>query len=575
MAQGCRVVGDSALLRSFGAGRTSPEMVGTFAAAGRRRRLQVLELLRREHEDDGGVDGAISALLGAWLGALAEGSHLATEVLDDPFVGIWSEGVVRGERELAELGAIERLLSPGLPGDEPFEVEVDLAERDGRLYLPRCGGTLTLTGGTATIRARRGSLSVTGSDGGARFGDSAGTEGENVEWTPVHRIISTVDGCELAVVLSNDDPAAGAVGPSVTLTLTTEDRRRWGTMLDRAWELIVRRHPEHVAGVQVAAAVIVPQHSPDLNRHVSSSSADGLGVIGISFTEDVPTLALGIVHETRHSLLSAAMTGVELHHPDETPRFYAGWRADARPVGALLQGACAFSAVTAFWRVEQAAAASGPVRRRFSLELEHWYRQTLVALDQLESSGLMTPAGDAFIAGMRELTGEATEVDSMVARAVDDLIAEHRLMWRRRCRGWIDPEVQTLTTLGSAWNQRFFSDRDSGGVDPLDQALTGPDCADAADRCCRSLAQGDPDRQTADAFRFARAMEHLGFGRAAAVLLEWVASTEHPNARRLIKGSLAVSAARGEWPSVADELMESLDHGEADAPLASVAGDAR
>lgn len=553
------------ILWLLGAGRLTSEAAEELLARDQRRRVQVLELLWREHQEAAGAVGIVANLLRWWLDHLGRGGHDSIAILQDPFVGIWGESVLRGDRALDDVGAVARLLAPLCGVDKPVEVSVSLV--NGRLHLPRWGGSLLVGGTEASLRADGRSLQVTGAFGTTVLAGTSVRSSGGMTWIPAREVCCTAAGVELRVALSNDDPASAVVGPSPPLDLGVDDERRWSHLLGLAWRAIVDRHRHYVPAVQAAARIIVPQHSPDPDRHVSSSNADGLGVIGISFTEDIPTLAVAIVHESRHSLLSAAMHEVDLHKPDLTPRFYAGWRSDPRPIEALLQGACAFSAVTDFWRTERESAAEDRLRLRSSLELERWYRHTKDAIAQLQTSGLLTAEGQVFVSGLEDLVGGATNVDPIVAVAIDDAIAESRVMWLRRSAGLDAPEGDMPTSVVAAWSHRFFGH----GLRPsvisvIDWELTGPDSTRALKLAWDSLrapeGPGGPDGGIAAVLRLARAFAHLGEHRVAAALQSEIGSQPDPVARVLLDGSFDGWASAGSWSSVSTGIERALEASE-------------
>jgi hypothetical protein len=213
-----------------------------------------------------------------------------------------------------------------------------------------------------------------------------------------------------------------------------------------------------------------------------------------------------MVHETRHNLLSAALAEADLHDDDDSPTFYAGWRDDPRPVGALMQGACAFAAVTDFWRREHDLSDDGRSRRRSALEVTRWWAFTTDAIDQLATSDHVTPLGQAFLDGLRDLVGVRPKVEPLVAAAGSDLIAEHRTAWHaaRAAAEPEDPAPFVGTTLADAWNQRLFAVSPRRHIDVVDLALVADDPAAATEVAAKALLQ-DPDDPAA-LFRFARAL---------------------------------------------------------------------
>lgn len=493
------------LMYSLGAGCIDADDVRVLSSAVQRRRVRVLEVIRREAVAAG---HPVAELIHSWFRSFGAGRATAAAI-DDPFLGIWAEAVLRRERSLDEPGAASRFVDPSLDIEGRLNLEVSSA--DGVLHLPRCRGYLDLAGDrSARVSVSAGVVEVRSRLGTAVLSAEGVTTDGVIAWHPSREVRFEAGGLVLDIKLGSRDPAARAVGPSQPLELDEHELAAWTSELGRAWEHLARHHGAAALAVGTATSVVVPQEGHDDTRHVSSSNSDGFGVIGLSFTEDLPTLAVGLVHETRHNLLSAALTAVELHDDDDTASFYAGWRDDPRPVGALLQGACAFAAVTDFWRREHDLNDDGRVRRRSALEAIRWWSFTRDAVDQLRSSNQLTSLGLSFLDGLQDLLGAEPKVEALVTAAGSDLIAEHRTAWlaARAVASSDDTKPFAGTTLADAWNQRLFEAPPRGQVDVVDLALAGDDPAAAAEMAAEALLAHPED--PAALFRFARALDRSG-----------------------------------------------------------------
>jgi HEXXH motif-containing protein len=490
---------------ALGAGSIDADDVRTLAGFVQRRRVRVLEVVRREAAVAG---SPIAELIHATFQTIAAGLS-ATTAIDDPFLGIWAEAVLRGERSIDEPGASTRLVALAL--DIDGQVDVDVVAPEGFLHLPRCGGHLDLAGHrSASVSVSAGLVEVRSGAGAAMLTPEGVTTDGAIVWHPSRAVRFDAGDLALKIQLGSRDPAATAVGPSRPLDLDEDDFATWTSQLGRAWGHLANHHPSAALAVAAATSVVVPQEGDDDTRHVSSSNSDGFGAIGLSFTEDLPTLAVGMVHETRHNLLSAALAEAALHDGDNSATFYAGWRDDPRPVGALMQGACAFAAVTDFWRREHDLNDNALARRRSALEVTRWWAFTRDAIEQLRKSDHVTSLGQSFLDGLDDLVGAAPNVEPLVGAAGSDLIAEHRTAWHaaRASAGPADPAPFVGTTLADAWNQRLFAASPRKRIDVVDAALAGDDATAAADAASKALldAPGDP----AALFRFARALHRSG-----------------------------------------------------------------
>jgi HEXXH motif-containing protein len=488
-------------LYALGAGSIEADDVLALTGSVQRRRVRVLEVIRREAAAAG---SPASELIHATFQSIAAGRSTSTAI-NDPFLGIWAEAVLRGERSIDEPGAAGRLVDLGL--DIDGAVHLDITTLDGHLHLARCGGHLDLAGHrSASVAVSAGLVEVRSGAGAAVLTPEGVTTDGAIVWHPSRTVRFDAGDLALNIELGSRDPATTAVGPSRPLNLDEAGFATWTSALGRAWGHLASHHTSAALAVAAATSVVIPQEGHDDTRHVSSSNSDGFGAIGLSFTEDLPTLAVGMVHETRHNLLSAALAEADLHDDDDSPTFYAGWRDDPRPVGALMQGACAFAAVTDFWRREHDLSDDGRSRRRSALEVTRWWAFTTDAIDQLATSDHVTPLGQAFLDGLRDLVGVRPKVEPLVAAAGSDLIAEHRTAWHaaRAAAEPEDPAPFVGTTLADAWNQRLFAVSPRRHIDVVDLALVADDPAAATEVAAKALLQ-DPDDPAA-LFRFARAL---------------------------------------------------------------------
>lgn len=213
-------------------------------------------------------------------------------------------------------------------------------------------------------------------------------------------------GSGMTVRLETSDPARILVTPTATDAERVEVDA-WDVLLRGAWQLLVERHRRWVPGIEALLEVIIPADSHGAGEHVSASSIDALGAIGLSLTEDLPTLAVGILHEVQHLKVGALLNTYPVHRADATARFRVEWRPGQRPFEALLQGVAAFVGVADFWRVE-AERQEGPpgVRQRAEREYARWYPAVITALDEVRHAGALEPVGLDMLAGFTHLASD-------------------------------------------------------------------------------------------------------------------------------------------------------------------------
>lgn len=499
------VLADPVVLQALGRGESHPEALAALSFGQTRRVLRSLELVRRRCAVDIEPERVVAALIADWIRLAGSGNTDALAVLVDPFVEIWATEVLRGGRPVADVHAIARLLGPQLFAETELTTRLDAAYP---LVLPRCGGVLDWNGSQAVVvRCAEGLMTITADEGTAVFAESAPPAlTGSMTWTPTLRPQSVGTSTPWTVALNGSDALSDAVGPGSLDLLHGDAADRWRDAVDGAWRLLEKRHRAYTPGIAHIARVLVPQNSPDPHRHLSGSSADGFGAIALSLTADVPTFAVALVHETQHLKLNALLDVVDLHVADRVPRYYAGWRDDPRPFQALLHGVYAFSAVTEFWRVEYLAQTDAVTRRRYGFEYSLWAAQTAASLRELIDAGVATTEGRCFLTGLEDVAaGWTAPVETPIATAVGDVMAEHRLNWRlsaassRVTAGW---------SLRRAWRLALTgvdTDPAGGPLSAVDRALVSDDAAGAL-TLAEEAMRSDPD--PANALRLSRAHAH-------------------------------------------------------------------
>jgi uncharacterized protein len=197
---------------------------------------------------------------------------------------------------------------------------------------------------------------------------------------------------------------------------------------------------------------LVPLTCPTPERSVSAAARLAFGAIAVSIPQDAPTLALLLIHEFQHMKLGGLLDIVELHRPDGEARHHAPWRADPRPVGALLQGVYAHVGVTDFWRVRRRTC-TGRQARLAEVEFSYWLAQTTAGAATLADSGELTAIGVRFVDRLLSTldTWRREPVPAEVSAGVDDLVGGSTVLWRLRNH---TPAPQDGPRLADAWARR-------------------------------------------------------------------------------------------------------------------------
>ena len=136
---------------------------------------------------------------------------------------------------------------------------------------------------------------------------------------------------------------------------------------------------------------------PGTRHRQSGTSRHAIGALAMALPGDVAMLSELLVHEMQHSKLAALSDLIDLVDPaGSEARLAVAWRADLRPVDAVLQGTYAHLAVAELWRVR-----SNQARDGYARELFHTYRSWVEnGIDTLCGAGRLTPAGERFVGGM-------------------------------------------------------------------------------------------------------------------------------------------------------------------------------
>ena len=293
-------------------------------------------------------------------------------------------------------------------------------------------------------------------------------------------------GLSISVRVEDQDPLRARLGLTPTAPLAPAELARWQGALDGAWRLLVDRvRPD----AEVLAAVldcIVPVRPDPAARGISATSADAFGAVAMSEPGDAAALAVGLLHETGHSLLNAVHYLFDLHtEPDALG--YSPWRDDPRPASGLLHGAYAYLAVARFWR----AGAADPLA---AFEFARWRAAVVAAADDLLDRDGLTPAGVRFVTALRAeaLPWLDEPVTPAAARLAEGANLDHYLRWRLRNR---QVEPADARALADAWRRGSPAPRvDSGLRRAPRRALEASARLDLAHRVLR----GEPVDEAVD-----------------------------------------------------------------------------
>ena len=253
--------------------------------------------------------------------------------------------------------------------------------------------------------------------------------------TPTARICVDADGRRLDMRIVTADVDGYLVGARSDRDLTRDPARLrlWRARMSAGWGLLARRHGEVADEVAATMSVLVPEARTGPG-HSSATLRHGFGLLMMSLPEDSRSVATTLAHEVQHAKLSVVMDMFPLVRPGVNDRFYAPWRPDPRPAGALLHGAYAHLGVAGFWRRELRAEPDGAARAEAEVEFVRWHTATARATADLLATDVLSPIGQRFVGLMNERLDQwrTESVTSTSRREAARRGTAHRHLWLSR-----------------------------------------------------------------------------------------------------------------------------------------------
>ena len=411
---------------ALAAGYGDAASVSDLSKAQRSVRRALLRLLRdRATEDASGVFSA------GWdlLVSLDESSPAAVEdVLAHPYVRAWAERCLRAPASMpTDVGHLASIAATAAIRTGMF-AELDVPVIGTYVHLPTLGrvrvgdtaiATLTVGGeGTFEVRAASGKWHI---DLGANESD--------LDWQPVRELRAG----EFTVRLEDSDPYRDVHQWPAAARLSAEDAAAWQDQFEQAWRLIEQAYPHYAPGMAAGLSVLMPLANDEPGREISATARQAYGAVAAALPASSAELALLIIHEFQHVKLGALTDMFDLCDRTDKRVFFAPWREDPRPLGALLQGTYAHIGVTDYWRLRRHSL-DGPAALDADERFARWRVMTAEAIEALASSGALTPLGVRFVDGMRGTVEPWLDepVQEAAAVAARDWAAERRAAWQRQ-----------------------------------------------------------------------------------------------------------------------------------------------
>lgn len=389
-------------------------------------------LLRALHER--APQNASSAFTAGWslLAHLDRSAPAAVDqLLAHPYVRAWAERCLQPERpgqadmgHLASVAAAAAIRSGAL-------AEVEVPVTGGYVHLPTLGRLRVGDAATAMLATDgTGAFDVRTAAGEWRVAPANTVPANTVpdsDWQPVRELRAG----DFAVRLEDTDPYRDCHQWPVAARLTEAEAAAWQVRFEEAWQLIEQEYPQYAPGIAAGLSVLLPLDNDEPGREISAAARQAFGAVAVALPASGADLALLIIHEFQHVKLGALTDMFDLHDRTDQRVFFAPWRDDPRPVGALLQGTYAHIGVTDYWRGRRYQV-SGSAALAAAEQFARWRTLTAEAIGTLASSGALTPLGARFVDGMRATVSPwlDEQVPAEAATAAARWTAELRAAWQ-------------------------------------------------------------------------------------------------------------------------------------------------
>jgi uncharacterized protein len=409
-----------ALASGYGDG----ESLAQLSAAQQSLRRTLLRLLREELTGN-------AAFTAGWelLVQLDRSSPGAlNEVLAHPYVRAWAERCLTVPGTAVTDGGHLASIAAAAAVSSGTVAEIGVPVADGYVHLPTLGRLRVGGAGPAVLTVRgAAAFEVRATTGRWRVDVGAGTA--DPDWEPV-RLLRAGDR---TVRLEDTDPFRDCHEWPPAERLTAAEAAAWQAQFAQAWSLIEGTYPAYADGIAAGLSVLTPLANEAADREISATARSAFGAVAIARPATGADLALLVIHEFQHVKLGAIIDMFDLYSQTENGLFFAPWREEPRPLGALLQGTYAHLAVTDFWRLRRHALggqAAADAAERFA----RWRMLTAEAANTLLSTGALTPLGIRFVQGMNATVGGwlGERVSEEAEAAARRWAAECRERWRRQ-----------------------------------------------------------------------------------------------------------------------------------------------
>jgi uncharacterized protein len=416
----------SAQFDGLAAGYGDAAAIFTMTVAQRSVRRSLLRALHKRASAN-----ASSAFTAGWelLARLDRSAPAAVErVLAHPYVRAWAERCLQpGRNGPADMGHLASVAAAAAIRSGTL-AELEVPVTGGFVHLPTLGRLRVGGAAGATVASDgTGAFEVRANSGKWHVKLTASQPDE--DWQPVRELRAG----ELTVRLEDTDPYRDCHQWPVAPRLTAAEAATWQAQFTEAWQLIEQSYPQYAPGIAAGLSTIVPLANNEPEREISAAARQAFGAVAAALPATGADLALLVIHEFQHVKLGALMDMFDLHDRGDKRLYFAPWRPDPRPAGALLQGTYAHVGVTDYWRGRRHQV-SGPGALAAAEQFARWRTMTMEAIDTLAGSQALTGLGARFAAGMRATVKPwlDEEVPAAAAAAAEHWAADRRAAWQRQ-----------------------------------------------------------------------------------------------------------------------------------------------
>ncbi|WP_185124018.1 HEXXH motif domain-containing protein [Streptomyces sp. TLI_185] len=453
------------LLQGRGDGAVIDELLG---AEHSRRLLLLRALYDRSVGLSSGSDDSPLSLSDAWElleRVQAQSPEVVEAVLMAPGTGTWLSCSLRIlqktlDSEVPAWATLGHLASLAAASAAAARIEFTLTVpvNQGTVSLPSLGYAVLPTDEdwtTARVTGDQQSIRITGSGGEVVVCSDRARPMPG--WQPTRRVMLGQGAAARPVALEEHDPYRSFSGPSAPRALSESEAQAWRSSLTEAWNILRRDDPAFVDALSRGLISITPLPAGERFRPYSSSSAEAVGGINISLSDQGPELAATLVHEFQHVKLGALTHLAPLvRHPEESEDrpelFRAPWRDDPRPLEGLLHGIYAFWGVTRFWQVHRRTAegAHAPLAH---FEFALWRDEVWSALNGVRRHERLTSLGRRLLESLAQSCAGwlGDEVPAVELRLAREAAASHRARWQEH---HLRPSPEAVVRAVRAWRRR-------------------------------------------------------------------------------------------------------------------------